>query len=145
MLDCKVRNKKYSISFTIIDENVRPILGLIDCYRLGLVKRIDSLEIGDKESFVNENRDVFKGLGKFESECKIILKENCIPVAKPARRVPLIIRDKLLYKLKDLERQKIIVKANEDSQWVNNLVIIEKPDGSIRLCMDPQDLNKCIK
>ena len=29
--------------------------------------------------------------------------------------------------------------------WVNSLVIVEKKDGSLRLCLDPKDLNKAFK
>lgn len=28
---------------------------------------------------------------------------------------------------------------------MSNLVVVEKPDGSIRLCLDPQDLNRAIR
>ena len=31
------------------------------------------------------------------------------------------------------------------TDWVNSLVIAEKKDGNLRLCLDPRDLNKVIK
>jgi len=40
--------------------------------------------------------------------------------------------------------KKIIDKSEEPSGWQNNLVLIEKPDKSLRMCLDPKDLNKCI-
>ena len=39
----------------------------------------------------------------------------------------------------------IIVPVHEPTQWVNSIVAVEKLDGSLRLCLDPQDLNKAIK
>jgi hypothetical protein len=39
----------------------------------------------------------------------------------------------------------VIDKIDEPSDWVSSLVIAEKPDGQIRLCLDPRDLNKAIK
>ncbi|KAK2725893.1 hypothetical protein QYM36_000385 [Artemia franciscana] len=30
-------------------------------------------------------------------------------------------------------------------EWVNSMVLVEKKDGSVRLCIDPVDLNKAIK
>jgi len=44
----------------------------------------------------------------------------------------------------------IPVEANlrsfvQPTDWVNNLVAVEKAKGSLRLCLDPQDLNKGIK
>ena len=31
------------------------------------------------------------------------------------------------------------------TDWVNSIVLVEKSDGSIRICLDPKDLNKAIK
>lgn len=53
----------------------------------------------DKQ-FVEKNySDLFRGLGKFDTQYKILLKENSVPVAKPARRVPYAVMDKLKDKL----------------------------------------------
>ena len=42
-------------------------------------------------------------------------------------------------------KQGIIVPVDEPTDWVNSLVIREKPNGSLRICLDPKDLNKAIK
>lgn len=34
--------------------------------------------------------------------------------------------------------------VEKPTDWLNNIVIIEKPDKSLRLCLDPQHLNKNI-
>jgi hypothetical protein len=34
-----------------------------------------------------------------------------------------------------------VVKPNFKA-WVNNMVVVEKPDGDIRICLDPQSLNR---
>ena len=39
----------------------------------------------------------------------------------------------------------IIVPAEEPTDWVNSLVVIEKPNDSLRVCLDPRDLNKEIR
>ena len=31
------------------------------------------------------------------------------------------------------------------TDWVNSPVVVEKSSGSLRLCLDPKDLNKAIK
>ena len=36
-------------------------------------------------------------------------------------------------------------KVRPANDWVSNLVVVEKKDGSLRLCLDPKDLNKAIK
>ena len=39
---------------------------------------------------------------------------------------------------------KVIQAVNEPTNWVNNLVLVEKLDGSLRICIDPKEL-KAIK
>ena len=39
----------------------------------------------------------------------------------------------------------VVVKVDQPTNWVKNLVIVEKKNGSLRLCLDPRDLNKAIK
>lgn len=97
--------------------------------------------------FVEKNfEDLFKGLGKFEVPYKILLKENAIPKANAPRRVPLAIKKKLKDKLDSLEKNKIIEKTTGYSEWVNNLVTVEKKDKekSLRICIDPAALNESI-
>ena len=38
-----------------------------------------------------------------------------------------------------------IVKRDEPTDWVSSLLLVEKPNGKIRLCLDPTDLNRAIK
>ena len=37
------------------------------------------------------------------------------------------------------------VSLNEPADWVSSLVCVDKPDGSIRVCLDPKDFNVTIK
>ena len=68
-----------------------------------------------------------------------------IPVKEPPRRVPFGLSGRLRQKLNKLEEQNVIQKMDEPTDWVNNLVIVEKKDGTLRLCLDPRELNKAIK
>ena len=47
--------------------------------------------------------------------------------------------------LDDLERRDIITKVEEPVDWVSNLVIVEKANNTLRLCLDPPDLNQTIE
>lgn len=95
---------------------------------------------------MKEYSDLFKGLGCFRNEYKIQIKENANPVAHAPRRVPVAIKSKLKVKLDEMVDNKIIEKSNELSEWVHHLVTAEKKDAnkSLRVCIDPVDLNKNI-
>ena len=95
--------------------------------------------------FLNEFRDVFEGLGCVDGEYTIKLKVNSQPTIQPQRNVPLRLRDKLKATLDDLERRDIITRVEEPVDWVSNLVIVEKANNTLRLCLDPPDLNQAIE
>lgn len=83
-------------------------------------------------------------MGCFGKEYTITLKENSKPVTHAPRRVPLSLMTILKNKLEELVKHKIIEKADGYNEWVNHLVIVEKKDKTLRLCLDPQELNSCI-
>ena len=92
-----------------------------------------------------EYPDIFKGLGCLGGTCKIHLRQNYVPSVYPARKVPQSQKQKLK---KELDRQvqtEVLVKAERSTDWVLPLVIVEKPNGDMRLCLDQMDLNEYIR
>ena len=47
--------------------------------------------------------------------------------------------------LDDMEKRGVVRKVKEPTDWVNPMTIVEKPNGSVRICLDPRYLNKAIK
>ena len=99
-------------------------------------------EVQQQPTILDEFTDVFEGLGCVEGEYNIKLKADSHPTIQPQRNVPFRLRDKLKATLDDLERKDIITKVEEPVDWVNNLVIVEKPNNTPRLCLDPPDLDQ---
>lgn len=144
------RNEITVEEFVVIEDKLIPILGLNSCINLELISKIDTINksksvILSKENFIKINKSVFEGMGCFPQKCKIEIKSDAIPVASPPRRVPLKIHDELERTLKDLEKYGIIKKVDSPRDWVHNLVVIEKKNGRLRVCLDPRVLNKSIK
>ena len=44
-----------------------------------------------------------------------------------------------------MEETGIITKVTEPTDWVNSLVVVEKPNRKLHICLDPKDLNAAIK
>ena len=75
----------------------------------------------------------------------ITLDPEVPPVVHAPRRVPTQLKDKLKAELLEMESQGYIARVTRPTDWVNSLVIREKENGQLRLCLDPKDLNNAIK
>ena len=55
-------------------------------------------------------------------------------------------KDKFKREVQSMEKVGIISRLdrNTPTPWLNSYVIVKKPNGSLRICLDPTDLNKCI-
>ncbi|GBN22426.1 Transposon Ty3-G Gag-Pol polyprotein [Araneus ventricosus] len=145
-LECISNDTIMPIEFIIIEKRSTPILGLNAGVKLNLIQRINQITIDNKSDVLKMYETVFEGLGKFPGEeYHIELKPNAVPVIHPPRRVPQALQSRLKETLNRLEADKIISKVNKPTDWVQSLVIVEKPNGSLRLCLDPRDLNRVIK
>ena len=69
----------------------------------------------------------------------------CLPLQHPPRSVPLGMQSAYTAELDRLVREGIITEEHEHTEWINSIVPVVKEDGSLRLCLDPKDLNKAIK
>jgi len=114
------------------------------CFNQSRPVGLHEAQINDPKSILNEYKDLTVGIGCLKIDHEIKLKPNSQPVIHAPRKVPFLLRDKLKCKLDELVNQNIIEKVDRPTEWVNSLVIVNKPNGDIRLCIDPQDLNKCI-
>ena len=130
------------INFYVTPVDAHPILGLNDCVQLGLIKHVYHIQEGPltKDSLQERYPTVFTGLGKLGTYHST-LHDNHQPVIIPTRRLPHYLKDKLRQTLKRNVKSGVLQKVDQPTNWVSNLVVVEKKDGSLRLCLDPKDLN----
>lgn len=88
---------------------------------------------------------MFKGIGKLKNKCKIVVRNDVTPIVRPPRRVPMAIKGKLKETINNFEKRGIIQKATGNFELASNLVVVEKPNGLLRVCLESVDLNKAIK
>ena len=149
IVPCSHNGDTWRVKFFVTEAPSLPILGQNACDKMGLVKRIYSLDKMDtglppltKEELTTTYADVFKGLGEYEQEYHIETKPDVEPVVQYPRRVPYPKKAKLKQTLEHLEKQGVVAKVDKATDWV---VITEKKDGRMRICLDPRPLNKAIK
>ena len=146
---CNYKGKSLEQEFIIAEGcQSQPILSLKTSLGLELIKLTLSVEPQlplTKEKVLKEFEPAFKGFGGLDGEVSIHLKENAIPKIHPPRRVPYAIKDRVKEELDRMESMDVIEKVTQPTDWVNSLVIAEKPNKKLRLCLDPKDLNEAIK
>ena len=143
---CETTKSKSGLQFFVTKHSSTPILGREACEKLQLVKRVDMIRVkapATKEELVEAYPSVFSGLGQFPGIHHI--HPNVTPVVHGCRKIPIAVMDRLKTTLQELVDKEVIEPVTEPTEWVNSLVITEKKNGSLRVCLDPRDLNEAIK
>lgn len=145
-LHCTAGNKEAYLDFYLVDCKADPLLGLSGCMELGYVQGIHCVSKNEAKDLIDTNSDLFTGLGSFPREHEISVEPNAPRFQHPSRRIA---KSRLGPLQKELERLKnlgVIVKVTDPTPegFISNIVIVDKPNGSVRICLDPVDLNKVI-
>ena len=122
-----------------------------------------SLSIADlpltQEKVESTYADVFQGLGKFPGEpYKLRLKPDAVPAKHRPRKVPVHLQEAFHEEVERLVKIDVFEPVTEPTEWVNSFVVVEKVidssnahsphhtiKKSIRLCIDPKDLNEALE
>ncbi|XP_063923109.1 uncharacterized protein K02A2.6-like [Zophobas morio] len=144
------QGQSYTLEFVVVETKSSAILGLSALIELNLVKRIqthstvNNVEV-NKSVLLSEYSDVFEGLGQIKKNpCDFTLKSNYEPKIVPCRKVPFRLMDKLENTLKRMIKDEVIVEVREPTEYVHPIVLVNKPDNEVRICLDPQNLNNAL-
>lgn len=140
----KYKKVTTSIKFIVADTISQPVLGATTCEKLNLIKRIFQIDT-NLPALLKKYQDCFGALGTLQKTHHITIDPSVPPVINPPRKIPFALRDKLKVELDRMTKMGIIKSVSEPTEWVNSLVIVEKPNGSLRICLDPRNLNKAIQ
>ena len=157
-INCFVNEIESIDKFFIIAKNdVNPILGLDLLIRHKLVNPKNSAFISEiKESFMSKDKiselktkydDVFDNtkLGRMsEYETSIRLSKNAVPSVHPVRKIPFTLKKAVENELDRMESLGAISKVDGPTEWVSSMVLTKKDDNTIRICLDPSNLNEFV-
>ena len=127
-------------------------LGLIPnipgAYRIRAVnseqKEIPKLDT--KDDVVKAYPKLFSGLGKLKGEYTIRLRDDAKPFCLyTPRRVPLPLMKKVEDEINSLVKSGVIESVDEPTDWCAPMVVVPKPNGNVRLCVDLTKLNEGVR
>ena len=87
---------------------------------------------------------MFQGIGKLDGKVSIETRPEVKPVVHPPRNVPISRLNRIKKLLDGKVNEGVIRKVTKPTELVNSMCTPEKPDGSLRLCLDPKYLNEAI-
>ena len=100
-----------------------------------------------KQQIVNLYPDLFSCVGTIKNAMvHLDVKPGAIPVVCSPHCVPHAAQPKLKEELDRMLKLVVIRKLdiNDASDWVHALVIVIKPNGKLRVCLDPRTLNSVL-
>ena len=83
-------------------------------------------------------------LGLLPGEVSFSVDDSITPQISPDHRVPEALKEKLKSELNNLCDLKVITPVNAPTDWVSNTVVATKKSGDLRVCINPQALNKAL-
>ena len=137
--------KRHHVEFVVCDKDLQPILGLLTAQKMGLITLEESNfeKVTSLQSYTD--LPVFQeGIGTFPGVQTLKTDPTVKPVIMPNRRVPIAVRSKLKQELDYLEEAGVITPVTEPTPWVSQIVTAKKPNGDVRVCIDPKFLNKAL-
>ncbi|XP_064637858.1 uncharacterized protein K02A2.6-like [Lineus longissimus] len=146
--------KKHRTEFVVVGRKAQPIIGARTAQRMKLIEvrhdniaAIDSSHGLTKEDLRKRFPEVFDGgIGRFKGEPqRLEIDETVPPVKQYVRKVPIALKKPLQKELDKLESLNIIKKVDSPTDWVSSLVAVKKPNGTLRICIDPKPLNCALK
>lgn len=122
------------IKFTVVPNNYTCLLGLKTIQKLNLITINDDkfiAVVGSKE------------LGDL-GEATLKVDPEVTPKALPCRKLPIALQDDVKREIDHLVERNILVPVTEPTKWVSQMAVPRKPNGKIRICIDPQPLNTAL-
>ena len=121
------------------------LLKIKDCDPLDYVCTVNESSKLTDINVKAEYADVFQGLGRLKDSYSMQIDDSIRPVVHAPRRVPVPMRNKVHEKLEQLVNEGVITPVTDTTYLVSSMAVVQKPNGQIRLCLDPKDLNVAIR
>ena len=138
----------HELDFYVTNSKQMSLLGFKASQDLGLIKvvlAVNSNSTCELDRLIREHQKVFSGFGCLDKPYKIKIDNSVTPVINPPRKIPATLRKRVKKALIDMENSGVIRKVDEPTDWVSSMVIVEKPNKTLRICLDPRNLNTAVK
>lgn len=143
---------KYLVKFVVVEEDLTPLLSRKAAEKMNLItvdydkfESVNGVDEGKHDIF-QDFSDVFsRDIGTLSGSVRLTLKSDAETILRPPKRLPIELRDQVKQELDRLVDAVVLSPVDEPTDWVNQMAIATKKDGSLRICIDPRPLNLALK
>ncbi|CAB4025773.1 Transposon Ty3-G Gag-Pol poly, partial [Paramuricea clavata] len=126
----------------------RSLLGRQAAHSLNLLNCVDALNSNEmKESVKEKYPNLFTGLGQIkdqEYDIKVTHEATPFAITVP-RQVPIPLRKETERELQRMERNGVISRVEDPTEWCAPMVVTPKSNGKVRVCVDLTKLNQFVQ
>lgn len=138
VIPCTFQSKVFHFTFFVVDMECQTLISLKGAEQMGLVNRIEAVSIENYS-------DLFKGLGCIKGvKVTLDVDPKVRPKIDPPRRVPIKLRGRFRSELERMLKLGVVKKVDKPTSWVSSVVVVEKGNDKVRVCIDPRNLNEAI-
>ena len=133
-------NQEFPVGLSVPNVKPRIILPPVD-----LNMKINVTDL--KAHIMNLFPDLFEGVGTMENvQVHLDVNPEIETVVQAPKKIPHSMLEPLKDELDRMVKLGVIRKLhiNEATDWVHNLVLVRKPNGKLRVCLDPRTINKAL-
>ena len=150
-LNLRESGKVHILMFEVVETKNVTLMSLDTCLQLQWIAVAEEVHMVDEqaenkvEALIKEYEDVSNGMGCLPGVYDIVIDTDMPPVQNRPRKVAYALKEDFEKKIGELEKQGVIAKVETPTACMSNCIAVRKPNGSVRVCIDPSDLNKAIQ
>lgn len=134
--------KTYDVLYIVVDDQSESRVNLLG---LETLQEMEIIEIKHKNFIAQvqqgQNVETIGNIGT----ASLTTDPDVAPRTLPCRSVPIALKNKVKAELTALCARGILEPVQKPTSWVSQMAVVEKKNGAVRICIDPQPLNKALR
>ena len=126
------------VKFIVVQNDFNCLLGLNTVKSMGLIT------VNDQRFIARVETEIQSDLGDL-GVTHLYTDPNVKPKTLPCRRIPVALVDQVKQEIETLLKRGVLIAVEQPTDWVSQMAVVKKPNGKLRLCIDPQPLNVALK
>ena len=127
--------KEHEVNFSVVENNLQPLLGA------RMSQEMDLITVNQENFIASVSQSDLGDLG----EASLVVDPAIPPKALPCKNVPFPIQEEVKKELENLMKREILIPVDEPTRWVSQMAVVRKANGKLRICIDPQALNRALQ